>query len=141
MEKTAKVIEARPTGRKWEGKNGINHVHYIEFDNGEGGEYNSMSEHQDKFKVGEQAAYERTPGKGTYPDLIKPVKKEFVGGKKGYEREPFWERAIGFATSYTKDLIVADKLDIKQLEPTAERMYAIMMKIYNAQKSQQNGTV
>jgi hypothetical protein len=56
---------------------------------------------------------------GNYPAKVKLLKKNgFAGG--GFKQKAGNE---SFAMSYAKDLVVADKVKIDQLIPTAEKIY------------------
>ncbi len=104
MSKNATVTKAEPTGRTWEGKNGTNYCHAIEFDNGDSGEYSSMSEAQTKFVVGKSAEYTIEDG-GNYADKIKPPKQQGGGGYKG--KTPEERRGINACNSLTNAVALA----------------------------------
>lgn len=67
--KKSKVIGATPNGT-WDGKNGLNYKFEVEMENGDIGEYSSISKDQTKFVIGETVDYIFEDGK--YPK-IKPV--------------------------------------------------------------------
>lgn len=118
MSKTATVTKAEYTGKTWTNQEGkVFHFHDIAFDNNDAGQYMSVKDNQDKFKVGEQAEYEVIPKDG-YPDKIKPVQsaKPFGGGggKRGSN--------ASFALSYAKDLACANiekGMEVKSTHVTA----------------------
>ena len=83
MSKTAVVTKAEYTGRTWTSSQyGDFHIHAIEFDNGDKGEYSSKAESQDKFVVGQSAEYDSKDG-GNHADKIKPVAQQGGGGGGG----------------------------------------------------------
>jgi len=68
------------------------YAHRIVLDNGDGGEYSSMSQDQNKFNVGEEVEYELTLGKekqdgGRWPDKIKPASTGGGGSWSGGRKE------------------------------------------------------
>lgn len=75
MEKIAKVIRAKFTGRTWDSNYGKMYDHEIEFDNGDSGIYASKSESQNKLVEGAEATYEILAN-GKFPSKIKPVQKK-----------------------------------------------------------------
>jgi hypothetical protein len=58
-----------------------------------------------------------TPGQGTFPPTVKQKKSGGFGGS------PKKVNNAAFAMSYAKDLVVADKVKIDQLLPTADKIY------------------
>lgn len=99
----------------------------IEMDNGDKGFYTSKDENQKKFVVGTETEYnieEKQGKKGIYYKITLP---QAEGGFKsgGPGRAPVDPRIqmIGFAMSYTKDLIVADKVKMSDLGSTFEVIY------------------
>lgn len=85
MQKQAKVISAKPDGSFGEGTQyGITYKHFIEFDNGDKGHYNSKKSNQDYFIVGQEANYTiEEKVNGQYKNYsIKPVQAQFGGKPK-----------------------------------------------------------
>ena len=98
------IVTMAQQTRTWESKeHGTFFVHSIMFENGDGGEYSSKSQTQDKFVVGKDAQYELTPV-DNYPDKIKPVAPTFTGGGGG--GKSFGDPKT-MVLSYAKDLAVA----------------------------------
>ncbi len=104
----------------------------IEFDNGDKGFYTSKNENQTKFVPTQESDYliEAKLGKnGTYHKITLPQveggKPGFSGGG-GFKQDPKVSM-IGFAMSYTKDLIVAGKVELKDLGMQFEVIYNEMI--------------
>lgn len=109
MIKQGTVKQAKYLGRTWEAHNKTFYVHGIAFENGDFGEYSSVSDQQNKFAVGLEVRYEITgePGKVK----IKPVHDLPEGGTPFNTPSAFKEapkdKNRGFALSYAKDFICA----------------------------------
>lgn len=57
LTKISEVTKVVPTNKPYESQYGTLYGYYITFANGDNGKYNSKSEMQDKFRVGEEATY------------------------------------------------------------------------------------
>jgi len=127
--KTGKVTSAS-FKKEWSGKFGTMFDHNIEFANGDKGVYTSKKKEQDKFKVGEETPYtiETTERNGYTNYVIKPIveKNGFGGGGRGFAPKNYEADYISFAMSYTKDLCVAGKIELKDLRKTFNTMYGVM---------------
>lgn len=101
------------------------HNYFIELENGDKG-YASLKKQSDKLDAGKEIDYTievvKTE-KGEF-NKIKLVNKTPFG--VGAKEKP-QEKMIGFAMSYTKDLIIADKIKIESLESTFDKIYSIMV--------------
>lgn len=103
----------------------------IELDNGDKGFYTSKNEDQKKFVVGQETEYlieEKQGSKGVYFKITLPQSeggagKSFGGGKPAPDPKT---QMIGFAMSYTKDLIVAGKVGMQDLEKEFLRIHTLM---------------
>ena len=105
MEKTSIVKQAKYLNKTWSNDRGTYHVHGIAFENGDFGEYSSISDNQDKFVVGQSATYEMTGSPGRHK--IKPVyNKDFEPSKPAFKKEGGEDRSRSFALSYAKDLFM-----------------------------------
>lgn len=104
----------------------------IEFDDGTKGFYTSKNSEQNKFTVGNVADFEieaKQGSKGPYNKITIPNTGFKPGGGGRPQVDPKQQVAT-FAMSYCKDLIVAGKADLKEMEPVFNRMYnAIMSKV------------
>lgn len=100
----------------------------IELDNGDKGYYNSKSEDQKKFVVGQETEYvieERTGSTGSkYFKITTPQGNHGFGGKPQIDPKV---QMISFAMSYTKDLIVGQQVLMQNLEKEFDRIYKAMI--------------
>ncbi len=103
----------------------------IEFSDGQKGFYTSKNPDQTKFVIGQETdcnIEQKQGSKGPYNKITIPqAEGGFKGGAPG--RAPVDPRIqmIGFAMSYTKDLIVADKVKMSELGSTFEVIYNEMI--------------
>lgn len=126
MEKTSKIKSCKFL-KEWQGDKGIVYYHELELENGDHGQIGTKDRLPDKLNVGQELTY--TIETSSYGNKIKAVTASGFKGKP--QRDPK-EQMISFATAYTKDLIVAGKVDIKDLEPAVKRMYNIMKSLYES---------
>lgn len=101
----------------------------ITLDNGESGFYTSKSEDQTKFIIGKETEYnieQKQGSKGPYNKITLP-QSDFKPGGGGRPAVDPRIQMIGFAMSYTKDLIVADKVKMSDLGSTFEVIYNEMI--------------
>lgn len=135
--KTSKVKSAQPTGRTWSSNGQTYHVHSIEMENGDKGEYSSKSPNQDKLKVGEEANYEYHPATGNFPPKIKPKQAEkferggYSGGKNGHGN------VASFALSYSKDIYIAYNSTIKDKEFTLDHLFTLADRMHDWLKNKE----
>lgn len=121
MEKKAKIT--RTTFKnEWTGTNGVVYYHDIELDNGDKGSIGSKEKMPAKLNPGQELTYTIDNGK------IKAVNAQqgvgFAGGgKKGPDPKV---QVVAFAMSYTKDLVVADKIKIGELPAIFEKIHKLM---------------
>lgn len=127
MEKTSK-IKACKFLKEWQGDKGMVYYHELELENGDHGQIGTKDRLPDKLNIGQELTY--TIESSNYGNKIKAVTAN-AGGFKKPQRDPK-EQMISFATAYTKDLIVAGKIDIKDLEPAVKRMYQVMKSLYES---------
>lgn len=81
MEKSSVVKSVQGNGTfDWNGKTFYKFA--VEFANGDNGDFNTINETQNKFKVGEEASYTIDAKNPQYPK-IKPVWKPSAGGNGG----------------------------------------------------------
>ena len=120
---------------EWESKFGImyNHIvsYYNEDDKIETGFYSSKKKEQTYFVPGMEAEFtleEKQSKSGSKFNVIKPVRQgQFSGFNKNLKREQ--SRYAGFAVSYCKDLIIADKLKIEQWEQSSKKIFNFMVEL------------
>lgn len=138
-QKNSKVVLAAPTGRTWQNQRGeAMHVHNIQFENGDQGEYSSQSAAQTKFVHGQAADYTIEPGQpngqgGTYPAKIKPVYNKGGGGRGGGSSfDPTtWAitQASNMVSAFVQTQVGMTKEDFfaaaKHIEPMAKAFLAV----------------
>ena len=99
----------------------------IEFENGEKGFYTSKNEDQKKFVVGQESEFtleaKSAKNGGTYNKIVLPQVEQKQFGKVAIDPRI---NMISFSMSYTKDLVCAGKVDMKELESVFERVYKTM---------------
>ena len=129
-EKKSKIKSSRFVS-EWTGQNGVVYYHEIELENNDKGQIGTKERLPDKLNVGQELTY--TIESTSRGNKIKAVSvgggSNFRGGKP--QRDPK-EQMISFSMSYCKDLVVAGKLDIKDLELGTTRIYNIMKKLYES---------
>jgi len=80
MTKTSIVKDIKSAGEPYQGQYGTLYGFYVTFENGDNGKYNSKSQDQSKFVVGQEATYEYIPreynGKTYY--TVKPVNPQYA---------------------------------------------------------------
>lgn len=99
----------------------------VTFDNGDMGEYSSVSAEQNKFVVGQSAEYEISSREynGNMYYTIKPTQSENSYGGGKYKKDPATERRIVRMSVLNRatDLVCHGQLASKDLFKTAEYMY------------------
>ena len=122
----ALITEAK-FNKEFESKFGVMYSHRIEYD-GNVAFYTSKKKDQDYFVKGKEAEFTeetKTSDKGEFI-VIKPIRKgNFSNFSKQLQKEQ--SKYSGFAVSYVKDLIIADKLDIKDWEKASEKIFHFMV--------------
>ena len=80
MTKTSIVKDIKSAGEPYTGQYGTLYGFYVTFENGDNGKYNSKSQDQNKFVVGQEATYDYIPreynGKTYY--TVKPVNPQYA---------------------------------------------------------------
>jgi len=109
------TITASKYDRKWDSDNGTVYYHKVTMENGDEFSIGSKEQDPDWLNVGKTLDYEITKEDPKYGKSAKRVTQGKAGDYKGkgggWQKEPFEERAVGFAFSYAKDLTVAGKLE------------------------------
>jgi hypothetical protein len=124
MEKKAKITRV-VFKNEWSGPNGKVFYHEVELDNGDKGQIGCKEKEPAKLNPGCELIYtiEKTD-KGTKIKAVNTNPSPFAGGgKKGPDPKV---QIVGFAMSYTKDLIIGGKVDIKLLPETFEKIHSLM---------------
>ena len=116
--------------KEFETKFGVLYFHKIQYDEDKVGFYSSKKKEQSYFKVDEVAEFTeefKESRQGPYT-VIKPIRQgKFSEYNKNVKKEQ--SRYAGFATSYCKDLIIADKLDLKQWESASKKIFNFMVQL------------
>lgn len=125
MEKTAKITRTT-FKQKWTPSTGTGSpvfYHDIELDNGDKGSIGAKEEMPAKLNPGQSLTYTIDGNK------IKAVQSAGnfpKGGGGKFQQDPKIQ-FIGFSMSYVKDMIVAGKMPIADLEKEFNRMYNLMI--------------
>jgi hypothetical protein len=125
MEKKAKITRTT-FKQEWKGDKGSVFYHDIELDNGDKGSIGAKEQMPAKLNPGQELTY--TIEAGQHGNKIKAVAPAggsggFGGSRKGPEPKT---QIIGFAMSYTKDLVVADKVNMDHLPSVFQTIYKLM---------------
>ncbi len=121
------VIKKITYSKEVETKFGIMHQFRVDYDD-KVGSFLTKKREQTTFKEGEENEFTETPrqynGKTYYN--IKPIKQQ---GSSNFTRQLKKEQSkySGFAMSYAKDLVIADKIQMKDLFPAAKKMFDWMV--------------
>jgi hypothetical protein len=92
------------------------------------GFYSSKKKDQTTFVAGQEAEFteeERVGKDGNIYMVIKPVRPQTGNFARQLKREQ--TKYSGFAVSYVKDLIVADKIPIDQWESASRKIFKLMV--------------
>jgi hypothetical protein len=105
----------------------------IEFDEGTKGFYTSKNPEQNKFVVGNVTDFEveqKQGSKGPYNKITIPQAAGFKpgGGKPAQDPKQYF-LTTGYA--YSKDLVIAGKIDTDKLHNLAEDIFNNMVRLYN----------
>lgn len=125
MEKKAKITRT-VFKSEWTGPNGKVYYHDIELDNGDKGSIGSKEKMPSKLNPGQELTYtiESDPRGGFKIKAVNAQGGGFAGGgRKGPDPKV---QIVGFAMSYTKDLIIGGKIEIGKLPETFERIHSLM---------------
>jgi hypothetical protein len=124
MEKKAKIVRT-VFKNEWKGSSGSVFYHEVELDNGDKGQIGTKEQMPAKLNPGQELTYTlEVTDKGNRIKAVAPQGFPMGGGKKGPDPKV---QIVGFAMSYTKDLIVADKVKIDQLSGCFEKIHALML--------------
>lgn len=126
MEKKAKITRT-VFKNEWAGPNGNVYYHDIELDNGDKGSIGSKEKMPAKLNPGQDLTY-TIEGDARGGFKIKAVNPSGAGGgfgsgKKGPDPKV---QIVSFAMSYTKDLVVAGKIDVKDMSSYFEKIHSVM---------------
>lgn len=135
MEKKAKIVRTVFVSEWNNPKGGQIYYHKIELDNGDVGQIGSKEKMPAKLNPGQELNYTiEATDKG---NKIKAVMPQGAGFKpSGGGRPTIDPRAqfIGFSASYAKDLVIAGKVDLKDMNLLTERIFDNMVKLFETLK-------
>lgn len=135
MEKKAKITRTVFVSEWSNPQGGQVYYHQIELDNGDSGQIGSKEKMPVKLNPGSELTY--TIESSSRGNKIKAVNPAQSGGfNRGTGKAPVDPRSqfIGFVHAYAKDLIVAGKLELKDLNGAAESMFKNMLRLYETIK-------
>lgn len=125
MKAKIKAVEYK---KEYTTKYGTMYLFRVDYDD-KTGWYSSKSKDQKKFTGGQEAEFTETVStndRGEDYITIKPIYSAPAGNfGKAVKKEQ--SRYSGFAMSYAKDLVVAGKIEIKQIEATTKKLFQIMV--------------
>lgn len=112
--------------KEWKGEKWTVFYFSLEMENGD--KWTIWKMKHDAFKVWDTLHYEIETKDG---------RNKFKEIKENKQKQGFWKRdyhkdAVWFAMSYAKDLVVAGKKEMNDLEHIADSIYARMIKKYNS---------
>jgi hypothetical protein len=111
------------------GQFGVSHNFVIEFDD-KFAYYTGKIKEQTFFIEGKECEFEleeKVSKEGKKYFTVKPPKKEWNNSNYAKAVKKEQSRYSGFAVSYVKDLIIADKLKIDQWETASKRIFDFMV--------------
>lgn len=97
------------------------------------GQFTSTNQNQDVFKPGIEIdiVEEQREFQGNVYFKIKPSKEAFTGSQYSRKLKQNQAHYSSFAVAYCKDLIIADKLDIKDWEKASKKICKFMFDLDN----------
>lgn len=103
----------------------------IEFENSDKGFYTSKADNQSKFVIGSESEYNieaKQGSKGVYYKITLPQSEASgqwpKGGRQAHDPRV---QMISFAMAYTKDLVVAGKVELKSMTTQFDILYNEMI--------------
>ena len=136
MEKKSKIVRTVFVSEWNNPKGGQIYYHKIELDNGDVGQIGSKEKMPSKLNPGQELNYTiETTDKGNKIKAVMPAGFG-PGFKPGGGRPAVDPRAqfIGFSASYAKDLVIAGKVDLKDMNLLTERIFDNMAKLFETIK-------
>ena len=121
------IIKSVEFVKEYETKFGIMFEHRVKYDD-KTASYSCKTKEQKVFIVGQEKEFEETQKdyNGTTYYNIKPLTQNNLSGyAKNLKKEQ--SRYSGFAVSYVKDLIIADKIKIEQWEAASKKIFQFMV--------------
>lgn len=125
MEQKTSKIQRTVFKNKWDGQNGSVFYHEIELENGDKGQIGAKEENPSRLNPGQELTYTIEKTDKGYKIKAVNTKPAFVGGGKP-QQDPKVQM-ISFSMSYTKDLIVGGKVEMKDLEKVFNQIHSLMI--------------
>lgn len=134
MEKKGKITRTVFVSEWSNPQGGQVYYHEIELDNGDKGQIGSKEKMPAKLNPGNELTY--TIEASSRGNKIKAVSHAQGGGFSRTGKPPIDPRAqfIGFSAAYAKDLVVAGKMELKDMNGGAESIFKNMLKLYDTIK-------
>ena len=123
---TSKVKSITGT-KKRAGTNGDVFYHSLEMENGD--KVNVGKKTDNFFKVGDEIKYEVVSTDERGVKKIKEIKDSPFGAKPSFQKN-YIKDSVSMALSYSKDLVCAGKVEIKDIETVAEKLHLWMSAKY-----------
>lgn len=121
------VIKSAEFVKEYDSKFGTLYQHRIKYDD-KTAFYSSKKKEQSIFVSGKEVEFleeQRQGEKGVWY-IVKPMTQNNLSGyAKNIKKEQ--SRYSGFAVSYVKDLIIADKIKIEQWEAASKKIFQFMV--------------
>jgi hypothetical protein len=121
------VIKSAEFVKEYDSKFGTLYQHRIKYDD-KTAFYSSKKKEQSIFVVGKEVEFleEQRQGENGMWYIVKPMTQNNLSGyAKNIKKEQ--SRYSGFAVSYVKDLIIADKIKIEQWEAASKKIFQFMV--------------
>lgn len=121
---TAKV-EKVEFKREWNGNNGTIYYHDVTMSNGH--VVSIGKKKLNDIEIGKEYKY-KVDENGRFIDLgyLENRRNAPAPGarkKPTFQREPYHQKIAGFALSYSKDLVISDKIPLEQLITMSDKLY------------------
>ena len=115
--------------KEYEGRYGMMYLHAVKYNDKEG-LYSSKSKDQKKFVPGQEAEFTevvKTNKRGEDYVTIKPFHPNTGNFGRQLKREQ--SKYSGFAMSYAKDLVIADRIKLEDMPKYTKSMFNLMVEL------------
>jgi hypothetical protein len=116
--------------KSYETKFGTMHMFAVDYDDKKA-YYSSKDKEQKNFVEGQEAEFDEERKQGAKGEFlnVKPVKKQWGNSQYAKAIKKEQSKYSGFAVSYVKDLIVADKVPLSQWKEVSEDIFTFMVNL------------